>query len=142
MLHSSHLLDILAELFGDATVSLKIDIHHHVTFDTAAITEIRQTLHTLVRKVDVMTVHTEALTAEVAELKTIGQSAIAALNGIPQIVADAVTKALADAGANEAETQAAVDTATADATTVVEGLKAALVTNTPPADQAATQPSA
>lgn len=78
-----------------------------------------------------MSVQTDALVATVAQLKTVEASVVAALNGVPQMVADAVAKALADANVADAQAQAAVDQATADAQGVVNDLLAAVPQNTP-----------
>lgn len=111
---------------------IRIDIFHHhsIEFDSSSLTEIKATLAQLNRKVDHMTVQTDALVAEVAQLTSVTASVVAALNGIPQLVADAVAKALADNNVADAAAQASVDQATADATTAVDALKAAIPQNT------------
>lgn len=113
---------------------LRIEIHHYVHLDRQDGEQLRALateVATLGRKVDKMTVHTDALTAEVAQLTTVAQSAIAALNGIPQLVSDAVAKALADNNVADQAAQASIDQATVDATAAVDGLKSALTQNTP-----------
>jgi hypothetical protein len=110
---------------------IKIDIFHHVVFESSALAEIKALLIPLSQKVSHMTVQTDALVAEVAQLTTVTGSVVAALNGIPQLVADAVAKALADNNVADAAAQVSVDKATADATVAVDQLKAAIPQSTP-----------
>jgi uncharacterized protein YoxC len=66
------------------------------------------------RRLD-MTVNTDQLAAAIRPLSDAVQGATTAITGIPQLVTDAVTKALAAAGADESDKQAIIDAATAEA---------------------------
>lgn len=81
-----------------------------------------------------MTVNTDQLAAAITPLSDAVTGAVTAINGFPQLVTDAVTKALAAAGADESAQQAIIDQATAEATADAQKLIAAVQANlTPPA---------
>lgn len=71
-----------------------------------------------------------ALQTQVANETTVDQSAIALLNGIPQLIADAVNNALSQ-GATPAQLQAMTDLGTTIGNNA-SGLAAAVTANTPP----------
>jgi cell division septum initiation protein DivIVA len=96
-------------------------------------TELTHQVHKLNRRIQEMALNTDKLVAAVAALKTVDASAVAALDAIPQLITDAVTKALAAAGVDDTAAQAIVDQATADATQVTSDLQTAVTAGTPAA---------
>lgn len=78
-----------------------------------------------------MSAATDALKADVTAQTTVIQSAVAMIQGFPTVVAEAVRKALVDAGVGQAETDAAVADADAAVRANTDGLAAALTANTP-----------
>lgn len=87
--------------------------------------------HLLTKKVDHMSQATDALKAAVAAEHTVIASAVAAINGFPAVVAEAVRKALEDAGIGNTEAEAAVNEARATAEQDTADLQAALTQGTP-----------
>lgn len=106
-----------------------IHVYHHLSEQTLELFKLF--FHNLTQEVHKMSQATDALVAEIAAEKTVLDSAAAAINGFPAVVAAAVAKALADAGVGQAATDAAVAQATTDMQADIAPLQAALTANTP-----------
>lgn len=95
-------------------------------------------LENIVRRLDKMAIDLTALTAEVASVNTVEQSAIVLINGI----AAEIAAAIAALPSTDPATQAAIDALTAQLTAETAALSAAVVANTPVAPVANTVPVA
>jgi|SRR6185369_811717 len=105
---------------------MRLDIYIHIVNDDA-------TQHSILEKVTQMAVDMTKLVAAVAAEKTVLDSAIAFINGVPALVAATVKQALLDEGVADAAAQAAADQAQADIEAETASVQAALTaTPTPP----------
>jgi len=91
----------------------------------------RPLLKLILEKVTQMALDLTALQSAIADEDTVIDSAVAAINGFPAVVAQAVKDALTAAGVADAAAQTAADTARADVQSKTAALKAALTTNVP-----------
>ena len=118
----------------------------HIYMHGAHEDEILSTLKTLAGKVEHVTQATDNLKAAIARQGTVIASAVTAIRGFPALVGEAVRKALEAEDAEDADTEAAVNEATATAESQTAELVAALTEGTqePPADPTdpATDPNA
>lgn len=110
-------------------MKFEVDVHLYVHDETVP----SPLLNSILDKVNKMAVDLTALQAAVAAEDTVIDSAIALIGGLPALVATAVQQALAAAGVNDTQAQAAADAASADIQAKTAALQAALTANTPPA---------
>jgi hypothetical protein len=115
---------------------MKLEIDVHVYLHDAD-DHSRSILHSLLEKVTQMSVDMTNLTAAVAAEKTVLDSAIAFINGVPALVSAAVKQALLDAGTADAAAQAAADQTASDVAAETQAVQAALTANTSAAPPAA-----
>lgn len=108
---------------------MRIDVYVHSVHDASH--EANPLLQTILDKVTKMAVDLTALQAAVAAEDTVIDSAIKVIQGMPQVVSDAVKAALLDAGIADAAAQSAADAAATDIQGKTAALQAALTTNTP-----------
>jgi len=88
-------------------------------------------LKQILEKVNAMSVDLTKLQAAIAAEDTLIDSAVAAINGFPAVVAQAVKDALAANNVADAAAQQAADAAEADVQAKVASLTQALTTNVP-----------
>lgn len=108
---------------------MRIDVYVHSVHDASH--EANPLLQVILDKVTKMAVDLTALQAAVAAEDTVIDSAVALIQGIPQVVSDAVKAALLAAGTADAAAQAAADAAATDIQNKTTALQAALTANTP-----------
>ena len=109
-------------------MKLEIDVNLYVH---DAIEAPNPLLNSILEKVTQMAVDLTKLQAAIAAEDTLIDSAVAAINGIPAVVAQAVKDALAANGVADAAAQQAADAAEADIQTKISALTTALTTNVP-----------
>lgn len=115
---------------------MRIDVYVHLVND-------EPTLKEILEKVNKMTVDVSKLVSAIASEKTLVASAVAAINGFPAVVSQAVKDALTANGVADAAAQTAADAAEADVEAQTADLQAALTANvTPPVVTPPTDPSA
>lgn len=119
-------------------MALTIHVHLHGIDDHGALAKVLAALTRIEGKIDIMADNTaatqaavEALTADVANLTTVEQSAVAAINGLAAQLAAAIASA-SDKGATDAQLAALNDLHTAITGDASE-LAAAVAANTPAA---------
>lgn len=112
--------------------------HHHVHIHLHADEMFQQFINSflhkfdqLTQKVNQMSQATDQLKAAVAAEHTVIASAITYIQGVPAVVAEAVRKALEDAGVDNTATEAAVNEARSSAEQDTADLQAALTQGTP-----------
>lgn len=108
-------------------MKLEVDVHLYVheSHDGNSL------LNLLLEKVTKMSVDLTKLQAAIAAEDTVIDSAVAAINGFPAVVAQAVKDALTANGVADAAAQTAADAAEADVQGKVTSLTAALTANVP-----------
>jgi len=109
-------------------MKLEIDVNLYIHDSIDVPNPLLKHIHERIEK---MAVDLTALTAAVAAQKTVLDSAITFINGIPALVSSAVKQALLDEGVADAAAQAAADQAAADVQAETAAVQAALTANTP-----------
>lgn len=98
---------------------IRIDIYHHITFDASPFASIERALAVLITKGNAMSAQLDTLTNEVAETKTVVQSAVTLIEGLAQQIRDLK------------DDPAALEALAAELDSTTNALAAAVTANTP-----------
>lgn len=121
---------------------IRIDVYHHIMFDTGALGQIEQLVKQVNTKVDLLIVKGNIMTQEVDDLKTAVTEVMTAVDQLPGVV-DAfearITTLIANSGMSQADKDA-VTAATADLRSSVAKALAAVADATDGIDEGAPTP--